>query len=127
MQKIVFLHHCYIALRSRSMVGVKVKGLVRVKVRVQGHGSNVLCAAVDIRGSALPSAAKSINHHYHSKVIVCVSVHCLRSPKSEIDIHYPKVVVGNVIEFLYQQNGCVRVRENVFRKILITFSYHLSF
>ncbi len=30
--------------------------------------------AVNIRGSALPSAAKSNNHHYQSKVIVCVSV-----------------------------------------------------
>ncbi len=55
MSKIVFWHHCYIALRSRSKVGVKVKG------RGQGHGSrsNFWCAAVDIRGSALPSAAKS--------------------------------------------------------------------
>ncbi len=36
--------------------------------------SNFLSAAVDIRGSALPSAVKSNNHHYQSKVIVCVSV-----------------------------------------------------
>ena len=43
----------------------------------QGHGSRprskVWHAAVDIRGSALPSAAKS-NNHYQPKVIVCVSV-----------------------------------------------------
>ena len=55
---------------------VKVKG--RVKIKAQGHGSrsrsNFWRAAVDIRGSALPSAAKSNNHHYQSKVIVCVSV-----------------------------------------------------
>ena len=31
-------------------------------------------ASVDIRGSALPSAAKSNNYHYQFKVIVCVSV-----------------------------------------------------
>ncbi len=70
MSKIMFLHHCYHALRSRSKVGVKVKG------QGQGHGSrsNIWRAAVNIRGSALPSAAKSKNHHYQSKVIVCVSV-----------------------------------------------------
>ncbi len=42
----------------------------------QGHGSrsNFWRAAVDVRGSALPSAAKSNNHHYESEVTVCVSV-----------------------------------------------------
>ncbi len=51
-------------------MGVKVKG------RVQGHGSrsNAWRRAVGIRGSALLSAAMSINHHYQSKVTVCVSV-----------------------------------------------------
>ncbi len=57
MSKIVFWHHCYIALRSRSKVEVKFWR-----------------AAVDIRGSALPSAAKSNKSHYQSKVFVCVSV-----------------------------------------------------
>ena len=33
-----------------------------------------LCAAVDIRGSALPSAVKSNKSHYQSKVFVCVSI-----------------------------------------------------
>ncbi len=55
--KIVFWPHCYLALRSRSKVRIKVKG------RGQGHGSrsksNFWREAVDIRGSALPSAAKS--------------------------------------------------------------------
>ncbi len=54
MPKIVFLHHCYLALRSK--VGVKVKG------QGQGHGSrsNFWCAAVNIRDSALPSAMRVI-------------------------------------------------------------------
>ncbi len=49
---------------------------VRVKVTSQGQmsRSTFRCAAVDIRGSALPSAAKSNRSHYQSKVIVCVSV-----------------------------------------------------
>ena len=55
---------------------LKVK--VKVKGRGQGHSQRLRSkfwgAAVDIRGSALPSAAKSHNHHYQSKVIVCVSV-----------------------------------------------------
>ncbi len=63
MPKILFLHHCYIALRSTSKVGSR-----------PGSRSNFWGAAVDIRGSALPSAAKSKDHHYQSKVIVCVSV-----------------------------------------------------
>ncbi len=33
-----------------------------------------LCAAVDNRGSALPSAAKSNKNHYQFKMFVCVSV-----------------------------------------------------
>ncbi len=57
---------------SRSKVSVKVKG------RGQGHGSgsrsNFWRAAVDIRGSALSSAANSIRSDYQSKVFVCVSV-----------------------------------------------------
>ncbi len=51
----------------------------------QGHGSNsksnYWCAAVDVRGWTLPSAAKSNDpksvakkSHYQSKVFVCVSV-----------------------------------------------------
>ncbi len=39
-----------------------------------GQGQISGYAAVDIRGSALPSAAMSNNHHNQSKVIVCVSV-----------------------------------------------------
>ena len=31
-------------------------------------------AAVDIKGSALPSAARSNKSHYQSKVFVCVSI-----------------------------------------------------
>ncbi len=70
MPKIVFLHGFCLALRSRSKVGVKVISW--------GQGrrsrSNVWRAAVDIRGSALPSAAKSNKSHYQSKVFVSVSV-----------------------------------------------------
>ncbi len=74
MPKIVFLHHCYLATRSRSKVGSGSK--VEVKVTGQGQRSWLTFrrAAVDIRGSALPSAAKSNRSYYQSKVIVCVSV-----------------------------------------------------
>ena len=53
---------------SRSKVGVKVTG--------QGQRSRLLFwrAAVDIRGSALPSAVKSNRSHCQSKVLVCVSI-----------------------------------------------------
>ncbi len=60
MPKIVILHGCYLPLRSRSKVGVKVKFFWR--------------AAVDNRGSALPSAAKGNKSHYQFKVFVCASV-----------------------------------------------------
>ena len=50
----------------------------KVKCRGQRSRSNFWCAAVDIRGSALSSAAKSNNDHYQSKVIVCVSVISVR-------------------------------------------------
>ncbi len=53
---------------SRSKVGVKVMG------QGQRIRSNFWRAAVDIRGSALPSAAKSNKSHYQSEVFVCVSV-----------------------------------------------------
>ena len=33
-----------------------------------------VCLSVDVCGFVLPSAVKSNNHHYQSKVIVCVSV-----------------------------------------------------
>ncbi len=68
MPKNVFLHHCYLALRSRSKVKVKVKG--------QGQRSRLTFwrAAVDIRGSALPSAEKGNRSHYQFKVFVCVSL-----------------------------------------------------
>ena len=49
---------------------------VKVKGQGQGHGSrSTFCsAAVDIRDSALLSAAKRNRCHYQSKVFVCVSV-----------------------------------------------------
>ena len=57
MPKIVILHHYYIALRSRSKVGIKVKG--------QGQGQMYdVQQSIFNRGSALPNAAKSNNHHY---------------------------------------------------------------
>ncbi len=50
----------------------------RSKVKVMGQGqmsrSSFWRAAVDIRGSALPSAAKSIRSHYQFYVFVCVSL-----------------------------------------------------
>ena len=70
MPKFVFLHQCYIALRSRLKVVVKV----RVKVTGQGQIFGMQRSIVDIRGSTLPSAAMSDNHHYQSKMYVCVSV-----------------------------------------------------
>ena len=51
----------------------------KVRARVKGQSLNFWCAAVDIRGSALPSAAKSNSHHYQCKVFVSVYVisrHC---------------------------------------------------
>ncbi len=53
MPKIMFLHGCYLALRSRSKVGVKVKG----RGQGQRSRSNFRRAAVNNRGSTLPSAA----------------------------------------------------------------------
>ncbi len=68
MPKIMFLHGCYLALRSRWGSRSKVEG------KFKGSRSNFWGAAVDNRGSALPSAAKSNKSHYHFKVFVCVSV-----------------------------------------------------
>ncbi len=51
---------------------VKVKG--RVQGQRSGSRSNFWRTAVDNRGSALPSAAKSNKSHYEFKVFVCVSV-----------------------------------------------------
>ena len=45
-----------------------------VKVKVKGQRSIFWCAAVDIRGLALPSVVKSNKGHYLSKVIICVSI-----------------------------------------------------
>ncbi len=68
----MFLHGCYLALRSRSKVGVKVKGQGQGKR--SGLRSNFRCTAVDNRSSALPSAAMSNKSHYQFKVFVCLSV-----------------------------------------------------
>ncbi len=72
MSKIVFSHHCYLALRSK--VGVRSKVWVKVIDQGQRPRSNLWRAAFDIRGLALQSAAKSNKSHYPSKVFVCVSV-----------------------------------------------------
>ncbi len=59
---------------SRSKVRVKDQG------QRSGSRSNFRGAAVDNRGLALPSAAKSNKSHYQFQVFVCVSVisGCLR-------------------------------------------------
>ena len=44
---------------------------VRAKVTSQRSRSMFQGAAIDIRGSALPSEAKSSSHHYQPKVFVC--------------------------------------------------------
>ena len=60
-----------ITVRSSSKVGIRVKG------RGQGQGQRLMLnswhTAVDIRGSALPRAAKSNRSHYQSRVFVCES------------------------------------------------------
>ncbi len=60
-----FFDMTYLLLRSRSKVGVKFTDWG------QGHGfrSTFWCAAVNIRGSALPHAAKT-----KEESLVCVSV-----------------------------------------------------
>ena len=57
------LHHCLLALRSK--VGVKVKGQSEgYGSSVKGQGTSIFKpTAVDIRGSALPSAEKSNSPH----------------------------------------------------------------
>ncbi len=64
--------------QSQTPESVLTSLLPCFKVKVMGEGqrsrSKFWRAAVDIRGSALPSAAKSIRSHYKSKVFVCVSV-----------------------------------------------------
>ncbi len=57
MPKIIFLHGCYLVLRSRS-----------------GSRLNFWRAAFDNRFSALPSAAKSNKSHFQFKVFVFVSL-----------------------------------------------------
>ncbi len=63
---------CHISCFTSMLPCFKVK--VRVKVKGQGKLSGVQQAICDIRGSALPSAAKSNRSCYQSKVFVCVSV-----------------------------------------------------
>ncbi len=68
--KVVFCHNYYLVLRSRSKV--------RVKVKCQGQGhrsrSNFWCSTINIRGSALLSAALSNKSRYQSKMFVSVHV-----------------------------------------------------
>ncbi len=44
MPKIMFLHGCYLALRSRSKVGIKVKGRVKVKGQISGAQRSIIGA-----------------------------------------------------------------------------------
>ncbi len=65
----VFIENCNQSLLlSTAKQGDNALGCIRLSVCYHSH------AAVDVRGSALPSAAKRNNHHYQAKVIVCVSV-----------------------------------------------------
>ncbi len=74
MPKIVLWHQCYLANRLRSKVGVKFKGLVKVK----GQGSRLIfwSVAVDIRGSSLPSAANS-NEEWSPGQSICLCI-CIK-------------------------------------------------
>ncbi len=71
MPKIVFYNTVTLLQGQGQRLGSRSK--VKVTGRVQRSRSNLWRAAVDIRGSALPSAAKS-NNHFQSEVIACVSV-----------------------------------------------------
>ncbi len=86
MLKIVFWHQCCIALRSksgsRSKVRVKVKGLGQGHAQCQRSKPNFWRAAVDSRGLALPSAAKSKEESLSVRgVCLCVELSrgCSRS------------------------------------------------
>ncbi len=72
-----------VKVKCQNCVLTSLLPCVKVKVKGQGQGqrsrSNFWRAAVDIRDSTLPSAAKSIRSHYQSKVFVCVSV--IRGPR----------------------------------------------
>ncbi len=70
MPKIVFWLHYYLALGLKSNVGVNVTG--KVMGQSQRSRSNFWRAAVNIRSSALPSAAKSVRSHYQSNMFVCL-------------------------------------------------------
>ncbi len=71
MPKIVFLHGCYLALRSRSKVGVKVKGRGQGQMSGQGQFSGVQQSMIGARLCRVQQRAMS---HYQFKVFVCVSV-----------------------------------------------------
>ncbi len=58
---------------AQNRVSASLSPCFKVKVKGQGQGSTIWGATVDIRGSALPSAAKSNRSHYQSSgVRVCV-------------------------------------------------------
>ncbi len=67
MPKIVFWHLCYLALRSRSKVGVKVT----LKVKGQSQISGVQRSILGARLCRVQQRAKK--SHYQSYVFVCVS------------------------------------------------------
>ncbi len=104
MPQIVFWPHCYLALRSRSKVGVKVTG----QGQVQRSRSNFWHATVDIRGSALPSAARSKGESF-SVQDVCVSTNCADA----VD----RLLISEISTGL--ENACLEV-------ILRLFSMHIS-
>ena len=49
-------------------------GSIAPSIELERHKSISCRAAVDITGSALPSAVKSNKNHYQYKVFVCVSI-----------------------------------------------------
>ncbi len=58
-----------------SRVLTSLSTCFRAKVKCQGKGRiSDVQRSILIRGSALPSAAKSNKSHYQSKVFVCMSV-----------------------------------------------------
>ncbi len=114
---IIELHHRKVGIvgqgrssRSNAKNRVLTSLLLCFKVKGQGSRSIFWRAAVNIRGSILPSAVKSNNSQYQSKVFVCVSVisghmlnlcRCGRSAFNYVFISLQEVQLGSLRVFQY--------------------------